>query len=346
MKKRWKLSRGLGLIVPVVAYVAFVWIAAGWLVTPPRKPLQPYHREWIEHAQDHGFRLSSGATAAGVPYLLCEPDAAAGPSERGRTLRRQLSAHGVPVSPFGKVRGTLVILHGRGMRKEDCLLIAERFCAAGFRCLLPDLPAHGENPETRLHFGAAREERELPRQVLASASARFGFPSRPAALWGMSMGGAFAIEAAAERPRQWASLVVVSSFDELKPVIDLEARRMLGGFAPATDLGLACAFYCRGGYSLATMRPVEKAAKLSMPVMIVHGTNDPLIKLERGERLYQAVPHEHKSWLQVAGARHGDVLTTPQPVFCEMAAWLIRSITFPPESSRAKPGIPAVSGPV
>lgn len=318
---------------PAILFLTMIWTAAGWLVEPPRKVLTERHREWLAHPAAHGLRIRRGETAAGTPYLLCEPGAAAG--ERGRLIRRQLAERGTSVGRFGTVRGTLVLLHGRGMRKEDLLLVAERFCAAGFRCLLPDMQGHGENPEPRLQFGTSSAERSLPGEVLESAAARFGFEPGPCGLWGMSLGGAFAVRAAAEDRTRWEAVVVVSSFDELAPVVRGEARRRFGRAAPLATLGLGEAVRWRGGCPPARVRPIEAAARLSMPVMIVHGTDDPLIGIEQGRRLYRAVPHLRKQWIAVAGAQHGNVLVTPQPVFCEMAAFFVRWMT-PPRAVAAR----------
>ncbi len=326
--RKWILSLSAAAVAaPALGFFIMLWMAAGWLVEPPRKGLAERHREWLAHPAAHGLRIRHGETASGTPYLLCEPGAALG--ERGRLIRRQLAERGAAAGRFGGVRGTLVVLHGRGMRKEDFLLVAERFCAAGFRCLLPDLPGHGENPETRLRFGTSPAERSLPGEVLESAAALFGFEPGPSGLWGMSLGGAFAVRAAAEDPTRWDAVVVVSSFDELAPVVRGEARRRFGKAAPLATLGLGEAVRWRGGCPPARVRPIEAAARLSMPVMILHGTDDPLIGIEQGRRLYRAVPHPRKQWIAVTGARHGDVLVTPQPVFCEMAAFFLRWMAPP-----------------
>jgi hypothetical protein len=42
-----------------------------------------------------------------------------------------------------------------------------------------------------------------------------------------------------------------------------------------------------------------------------------------GWRLYLAIPSGRKRWLEVTGAEHGNVLGTPQHVFCEMAGWTL-----------------------
>jgi hypothetical protein len=156
--------RARTVVLRVFAVIAMgiavtIWMAASELIAPERRSLQEYHREWLEHAAAHGLVIKRFDTAAArTPCLLVEPDAVAGPAERGRRLRDQLGELGHKLAPYGAVKGTLVLLHGRKGRKEDLLPVAERFCAAGFRCIMPDLPAHGENPIATVRFGTAEDE--------------------------------------------------------------------------------------------------------------------------------------------------------------------------------------------
>ncbi len=132
----------------------------------------------------------------------------------GGNSRRRVCA----LRPFGEAFSNLVLLHGRNGRKEDLLPVAERFCAVGFRCVIPDLPAHGESPLKTVRFGNSDFEASLPGTVLEEAKERFHFPDEPAGLWGMSMGGAFA-RAASLPAAPWKALVVVCSFDSLDSVV-------------------------------------------------------------------------------------------------------------------------------
>lgn len=142
MKKKMLVLCGLAVLTPPVAG----WLAADQLLHPPRRALQDYHLEFLAHPAAHGVILRRFTCSDGTPALLCEPDGKAKAGRRGELIREQLAARGVTLHPYGEMIGTLVLVHGRRGRKEDYLLIAERFCAAGFRCVLPDLPAHGDHP--------------------------------------------------------------------------------------------------------------------------------------------------------------------------------------------------------
>ena len=229
----WK--RNIAVIFAAVllgGYFSLSWAGAGWLLMPPRKPVPSSTNEVLAWSGAGGLRVMRNVTESGVPYLLCTPDGVAGPSRRGQILRAQLSTAGVPPGKFGEVRGTLVLLHGWGMRKENLLVTAERFCAVGFRCLIPDLPGHGENPRAAASFGQRPDDRTLPRDVLESAARHDHFDPRPAALWGLSMGrrlrgrGGFWLPAArpGDRARNLRvpTLIVHGTADDFIPLTDGE----------------------------------------------------------------------------------------------------------------------------
>jgi len=310
-------------------------MAAGELVSPERRPVQDYHREWLNHSAPHGLSIKAFSTSQRTPCLLAEPDAEAGPAERGQRLREQLQALGHSLEPYGTVQATLVLLHGRKGRKEDLLPVAERFCAAGFRCIMPDLPAHGENPTATVCFATVDEEARLPETVLAEAAQKFHFSPGPAGLWGMSMGGAFAVRAASSSPDHWGALVVVSSFDTLGSVIDGQLQWSRGGTG-LIRIAVAAVAAARGGVRLGKAQPAVWASKVMMPVLVAHGDADSLIPLAGGQRLFQAFGSADKQFVTVASGDHDNVLVTPMPLYSIMSDWFLRSLKLSGESIPAR----------
>ena len=307
-----------------VSFVIFVWIAAGQLVYPPRRELQAYHREWLEHAAAHGIRVDQFAAMDGkVPCILVRPDADHGAGERGAKVRSQLTALGWKLDTYGAECGTLVMFHGREGRKEDLLPVAERFVAAGFRCILADLPAHGDSIVPKSHFGVSPFESNLAGDVLHETAARFHFAPEPAGLWGMSMGGSFAVSAAGAQPQLWKAMVLVCTFDTLSGVERDRARQWFGFLSPLVTPAVDYAVMLRGGTSPVTVRSIEKAKRIAIPTLVAHGNTDSLISVARGRRLYDAFPGKDKKWIEVQGATHGTILVTPEPLYSEMSAWYL-----------------------
>ena len=294
---------------------------AGSVASPARRSLQDYHRSYLDGKESHGVEVKEDVFLDGkVPCLIVRPDRAGGIAKRGVTLRRQLAEAGIKVPLFGKEGGLVVLLHGRNGRKEDLLPVAERFCAVGLVCVMPDLPSHGESPIETVGFGSREFEAELPGEVVDAVKAELGLGKMPEFLWGISMGGSFAIHAAAVQPERWERIIIVASFDRLSGVVEDSMGIFSGMFSPlAGDLIVR-----RGGVDVTLVNPVDLAGGIEIPVLVVHGDEDDLISYTRGKALYEAFAGE-KKFVTVPGGNHDNVLVTEAPVYAEMAKWFLGS---------------------
>jgi alpha-beta hydrolase superfamily lysophospholipase len=313
------------VLLPIigVAVLLLSWWAGTDLAQPTRRALQDYHREFLSAPALHGVQISSFKTPSGVPCLMLIPEASGILGPRGEKVRAKIAGDGVELMAAGQIRGTLVLCHGRHGRKEDYLLIAERFCAVGFRCLIPDLPGHGEHPEKVAAFG--QRESALPKEVLLTAAKQFAFDPAQAGLMGLSMGGAVAVQAAAADPGMWKALIVVSSFDRLITVVEHQANSRVGSLVGGLcSWGTEKIFGWRAGVPLRQVQSVETAAKLTLPTLIAHGSADGVIPLSSGKALYAALAMPDKQWIEIPDADHDNVLITDFPIYATMAEWFLR----------------------
>ncbi len=322
--KHWRRMLWALVIIAIIAPLAIAWWAGSEIASPPRRALMDYHREFLDHPATHGLRIDRFTAEDGTPCLVTSPSHQAG--DRGAKIRSDLSARGIKLPPFGQIRATLVLLHGRKGRKEDYLAIAERFGACGFRCVIPDLPAHGEHPETLATYGV--REASLPARVLHEAGLRFGFPPQPAGLMGLSMGGSVAMHAASMPEAPWQALVVVASFDSLPEVIRGQSRQRFGKLCgPPLAEAAASVYQFKTKLPLSQIVPIQHTARLAIPTLIAHGTDDKVAPQEAGKRLYDSIAHAPaKRWVSIPDAGHDDVLVTPFPIYAEIAAWMLEHI--------------------
>lgn len=313
----------------LAVFLLLCWLAAQRLIGPSRRALQDYHEEILQHSADHGleirpFVMETGAWK-GTPCLLCMPSSSPGPAEKGNKLRIQLETEGRTLLPWGQTVGTLVLLHGHTGRKEDHLPVAERLCAAGFRCLLLDLPGHGDHPDAFASFGV--REVGLPAAALAEAAGRFGLNAKPAGLFGISQGGAIALQAAAADPDAWFAVAELSAFADLDSVIANQAQRWFGPLQNQARGMVHWLVEKRAGYDPSRVRPEDAAAKLDrLPVLIGHGDEDRFVPPDHAQKIFAAVPSPKKQFLTIAGAGHHTVLITPQPVYATLAKFFIDAL--------------------
>jgi alpha-beta hydrolase superfamily lysophospholipase len=311
-----RLRRTLLRLLAVVALLlaaalaATGWWGSGILVSPQRRDLQDYHREILAKPAEFGLQVKPFTAAGGTPCLLVTGDPRPGKAEKARLLRDELEHRGVVLPPWGAQVGTLVMFYGHRGRKEDHLPICERFCAAGFRCLLIDIPGQGDHPGTTGSFGL--NESKLAVQTLAEAAVTFSFPASPACLFGVSQGGAIALQAAALAPSKWKAVASVATFASLDRPVLRSAEELLPEdwhfCCPLAAFSVACGTKMRAGFWPSDVRPVDAAAKLHLPVMIAHGDRDPYIGIEQAQEIFAAAPGPQKQFRVVKGGDHNRVL--------------------------------------
>lgn len=292
--------------------VALAAIGAYSLSSPKRRALQDYHYSWLNTPEKHGLRIEAFTSKNGTPALIAEPAGIL--SKRGAIIRSQIKSP----PKFGEINANLVLLHGRKGRKADLLPVAERFCAVGFRCIIPDLPAHGDHPAKKNHFATGKNEELIISDLLLELYEINKWEPMDNHLCGMSMGGAFANKTLKSSPELWKRAVILCSFDKLSSIID---RKL----APASFLKtvMRSMVYSFSSFNPNDCNPSEWAKSIPHPMLVVHGNEDKLITLQQGKDLFSAYPNQNKKFVTVEGAHHTNILVTDYPLYAEMAEWLL-----------------------
>lgn len=335
------------LLIPPVILVVVLAGAATWagragakhLLTPPRRELQGYHHQILGDPVKYGLQIEKYTGPDNTPCFFVTPASQPGEAEKGRALREELERRHCTLLPWGETLGTVVLLHGHGGRKEDHLPLAIRFCAAGFRCIIPDLPAQGESLAPYDTFG--KTEAPLISDVLDDAIQRFHFPASPALLFGVSQGGAIALQTAALHPERWSGVASLAAFASLDVPIHLSATSSLPHglrfLAPLVDGGVAISTRTRAGFWPASIRPVDAAAQLHIPVFLAHGEDDVTIPATEARRIFAALPDARKSMQIVPGADHNSVLSDDSAaMFADISAFFLSAA----DSSQPVPSRP------
>lgn len=290
------------------------WIGSGKFVIPNRRPLEPRHLAALQTPSDFGFEFEPFDVALPdepgivLKAMLLTPSAHPGTAEKTRRMRHRLISAGHALPPWGGgSRGTVVMLHGRGGIKEDAFPVAERFVAAGFRCLIYDSRAHGESGAEFCTYGA-RESSDLS-AVVDSALRRFGDREiGPIMAFGISLGAAVTLQALPGEKRLHAA-VVVAPFAELAPIADRAVANVVSPMMPALLTSMVIAWGgWRADFSPEMIRPIDAAAQINVPVMVVHGGRDVVIPYDEGRRIFETLAVKEKRWRPVPDGTHRDVL--------------------------------------
>ena len=194
----------------------------------------------------------------------------------------------------------VVLLHGYPAEKADLLPIASAL-APQFATLLVDQRYFGksEGAATTLGF---RERQDLKR-VLDFLQSR-GAPA--IGVFGFSLGGAVALLTAAEDPRIRA-IVAYAPFADLRTL----GRELYGWMwlarYPFVEAMLVWSrvFF---GADITRPSPAEAAARVGVPVLLVHSRADEQIPFSHAERLQTALAANPKAeFAFLDGGRHGEL---------------------------------------
>jgi pimeloyl-ACP methyl ester carboxylesterase len=204
-------------------------------------------------------------------------------------------------------RGTIIYLHGIADNRGSAAGVVERFVPHGFDVIAYDSRAHGASTGNLCTYGVF-EKQDL-RRVLDQAGVT------DAVLIGHSLGAAVLLQAAAGEPRVRA-VVAASTFADLRSIAIERAPSVFSNRA------IAAAFERTerdGGFSIDAASPLLAAARVSVPVLVIHGLSDTNTRSIHSQRVFDALTGP-KRLMMVPGAGHNDVLN-PQ-VWNEIERWI------------------------
>lgn len=310
--QKWLLRCGLfvvGLVGSGSGLVAYRF--SNQVLQPGRARLGTEHIEVIQHPERFGFELTPFAVIADDGVVLqayaIAPTPTPGTTDNVRRFRRLLQQSPQMRLPQpGEHRGTILMLHGISGIKEHNFAIAERFVTAGFTCISYDSRAHGESGGRFSTYGF-REVADAS-AVLDRAIEQFGHDSlAPFGLFGISFGAAVGLQFIPQTS-QIDAAVVVSPFANLDRLVREIGHRRLGRVSVLLVPLISQVTAQRAGFRLNDISPMDTARQISIPVMVVHGSEDGFINIEHGQQVYAALNHPQKVWRVVPDGNHHAVL--------------------------------------
>lgn len=186
--------------------------------------------------------------------------------------------------------GTVVFLHGVADNRMSGAGVVKRFVSRGFEAVTYDSRAHGESGGDFCTYGYY--EKDDLRRVLTAIDAR------RVVVIGHSLGGAVALQAAAEDDRI-ATVIAVESFSDLRTVAGERAF-----YLPAWLVAKAFRYAEeKGTFHASLVSPEKAAARIKVPVLVIHGTADDATSPEHSVRIHAALAGP-KRLVLVEGAGH------------------------------------------
>ena len=195
----------------------------------------------------------------------------------------------------GTRRGALVYLHGVGDNRASSTGVATTFTRHGFDVLAYDSRAHGESDGQYCTYGY-HERRDL-RAVVSS------LPEGPVILLGSSLGASVALQAAPEIPRV-RGVAAIAPFSALRTIAEDRAPAVMG--AADIEAGLRHAEQT-AGFDVDVVSAARAAARITVPVLLVHGADDTDTPPAHSRRIHAALAGP-KELILVRGVGHNQAL--------------------------------------
>lgn len=214
---------------------------------------------------------------------------------------------------------SVVLLHPLRGNRRSMLGRAKLFHDAGVDVLMIDFQAHGESPGKTITMGF-REKHDV-RAAVEYVQQRN--PNHKIGVVGWSLGGASALLAG---PLPIDALVLESVYptinDAVYDRVDMQASWLKHILAPALLLQMQPRF----GISPGELRPIDFVGSVGCPLLIVSGTNDLHVPIEKTRLMFSAAS-DPKVLVELEGAGHEDLQRfDPQRYKTEVVAFLTRHL--------------------
>ncbi|MBP0021835.1 MAG: alpha/beta fold hydrolase [Cyanobacteria bacterium SBLK] len=266
-----------------------IYLASNRLLFPKKPALEKRHLQIIQNPQQFGFHLT--------PFSVKTQD--------DIRIEAYLIAPSSRISRE-KSRGTILMLHGISGIKEHNFAIAERFIAAGFYCITYDSRSHGESTGKFVTYGL--KEVADASLILDEADLRFGQNLAPFGLFGISLGASVGLQLIPNDSRIQRA-IIVSSFANLETLIGELSEKYLSRIG--AKLFVRLLFWLtekRTNLPFHQVSPIASAKAIDIPMMVVHGENDPFTNINHSRQIHEAIPNKNKVWRVVSKGNHHQVL--------------------------------------
>ena len=210
-------------------------------------------------------------------------------------------------------RGTIIYLHGIADNRTSAAGVVRRFLPAGFDVVAYDSRDQGESDGAACTYGFF-EKRDLHRVVDAAVG--------PVVLIGSSLGGAVALQEAADDPRV-AAVVAAETFSDLRTVATERAPHF---FTAGIIRSAFAAAEREAAFEVDAVSPEKSAARITAAVLLIHGDADVDTPPDHSTRVFAAL-RGPKRLILVPGAAHNGSLR-PE-IWREVEAWIDRVVPAP-----------------
>ena len=215
------------------------------------------------------------------------------------------------IPAVGKASGTVVHFHGNAQNMTAHFGFVHWLPAAGFNLFVFDYRGYGKSAGSANRLGLYEDSLA----ALDYIRSRPGIDQDKLVVLGQSLGGANAIAAVASRPAGTVrAMAIDSAFASYREIV----RDKIGEMPLLALLRTPLASLLIGN----DLSPDTFVASIApTPLLLIHGTADPVVPYSHGQRLF-ALAREPKQFWTIDGGEHTAAFADPGSVYCQ------RLVTF------------------
>ncbi len=305
----------MGLILLITVAVVLLWLlgAAGlvYSLTHPRR-------------KTFAVALGRGDPTEPADLELLAQEVTFSLSDRSRTPGWVIQGHDVNEGGL-----TVVIVHGFEDSRYGALIRVPMVVPYARRVVVFDLPGQGESESSR-GYGGLREPADV-RAVLEQLEVE---DAKRVVLLGSSIGAGIVMAAAAEAGeelrRSILGVVAESPYRHWdEPLHNLFKRYHYPRWPIIPLAGLWLTLTARG---FTRFDRAGYAARLACPLLVIHGSDDPLCPIMSARQIAQAA--RAGEFIEIPGGRHDDLPTAHEQAYQDAIAGFLKTLCEPDRSSK------------
>lgn len=198
------------------------------------------------------------------------------------TTKNNLKLQGWYV-PVANAKGTVILFHGHGGTKSGVIAEATAFRNMGYNTLQMDFRAHGDSEGNTCTIGYKEsEDVKLAYDYIRAKG------EKNLVLWGISMGAATIAKSVSDYGIAPQKVILEMAFAS---IVDAAEGRIKMMHLPAEPLATFITFWggVENGFWGFGMKPSEFVKKISCPVLLQWGKNDPRVAQKETDAIFNNI---------------------------------------------------------